>query len=457
MVKVKVDSSVQQTAQQAHHTESDDRISELSEDILSFILSLLNIRDAVRSRVLSSRWRYLSASITDLCFDEPTLFGIRKVVGKSPNGKKGESKFVGAVDQFLELYNISKISSFKICYCFGSKLPSYINKWINFAIEKQTEKLELDFTYRYFTRQNGGVSRMTKLYDFPSCLIFRAKPCVLKHLSLTYCSMSQNAFECVFLECVNLESLVLKNCDLPDSVFIYKPFFYLRSLIFYNCEGGRNIELSINISTFDFYGKMTYLKFVGSPCVERASICLWSGYVNEMAYIFDVLPNEASQLQYLSLSFSTSKLMQIPETMPKFRHLKDLELAITLYPKFDLMSIVTLLNASPRLQKLRLVLKHCASNQQLVKKDISMESYFYELRQVEINAFRASSNALELIRCLLTRSLRLERMILGINQEVNWGNNEWRYAPSYDALNETECINKMLLENLNPNAEIIVI
>ncbi|PRQ26565.1 putative F-box domain-containing protein [Rosa chinensis] len=48
-----------------------DRISNLPRDLAEKILSLLPIRDAVRTSVLSTKWRYKSAMLPHLVFDAP--------------------------------------------------------------------------------------------------------------------------------------------------------------------------------------------------------------------------------------------------------------------------------------------------------------------------------------------------------------------------------------------------
>lgn len=50
-----------------------DRLSNLPSDIAEKILSLLPIRDAVRTSVLSSNWRYKSAMLPHLVFDDECI------------------------------------------------------------------------------------------------------------------------------------------------------------------------------------------------------------------------------------------------------------------------------------------------------------------------------------------------------------------------------------------------
>eukprot|EP00257_Ricinus_communis_P026609 XP_025014023.1 uncharacterized protein LOC112535614 [Ricinus communis] len=53
-----------------------DLISKLSDNILSFILLFLSMRDALKTRLLSYRWRYLCSSSSNLHFDFLSILGI---------------------------------------------------------------------------------------------------------------------------------------------------------------------------------------------------------------------------------------------------------------------------------------------------------------------------------------------------------------------------------------------
>ena len=62
----------------------DDRISNLPDDILSYILSFLSMREAVKTRILSRKWRFLSSPSTDLHFDLLFVVGLSTEEYKLP-------------------------------------------------------------------------------------------------------------------------------------------------------------------------------------------------------------------------------------------------------------------------------------------------------------------------------------------------------------------------------------
>ncbi|KAL7189957.1 hypothetical protein ACSBR1_039570 [Camellia fascicularis] len=127
-----------------------DRLTEMPDDILSFILSFLSIRDSVKARILSRRWRYICPFMLNLDFDLHTVLGInykaRYSNGDSDISWEDKSKFVTGVDQFLELYNGQKLISLRICFCLGNEYAGYVDRWIRFAIIMKTEKLDLEFS-----------------------------------------------------------------------------------------------------------------------------------------------------------------------------------------------------------------------------------------------------------------------------------------------------------------------
>ncbi|XP_020081575.1 putative F-box/LRR-repeat protein At4g13960 isoform X3 [Ananas comosus] len=66
--------TVSQFQQNAH---TRDHISELPDDILNRIFSLLTLRDAAKAKLLSRRWRRHPTFVSNLCLDPLTMFGIQ--------------------------------------------------------------------------------------------------------------------------------------------------------------------------------------------------------------------------------------------------------------------------------------------------------------------------------------------------------------------------------------------
>ncbi|THG21663.1 hypothetical protein TEA_000292 [Camellia sinensis var. sinensis] len=93
----------------------------MPDDILSFILSFLSIRDSVKARIVSGRWRHICPFMLNRDFDLHTVLGINH------KARYSKSNFVTGVDQFLETY---KLDSLRICFCLGNEYAGNVDSGI---------------------------------------------------------------------------------------------------------------------------------------------------------------------------------------------------------------------------------------------------------------------------------------------------------------------------------------
>ncbi|XWS16552.1 hypothetical protein CRYUN_Cryun34aG0098300 [Craigia yunnanensis] len=115
------------------HESRIDRLSGLPDSVLSHILSFLPTKYAVRTSILSTRWRYLSTSVTTLDFDN--------YPGPSDN-------FMNFVDRVLFFHDATSIERFRLrLRCGELKIVDYIYRicgWISFALRRRVKELDLD-------------------------------------------------------------------------------------------------------------------------------------------------------------------------------------------------------------------------------------------------------------------------------------------------------------------------
>ncbi|KAL5720572.1 hypothetical protein ACHQM5_013233 [Ranunculus cassubicifolius] len=399
-------------------------------------------------RVLSPKWRYLSAFTPNLQFDLSTLFGIDDCRVNFSKDQVGKLRFVRAVDEYVHLCTSPKANSLMVHYCLGNEFASNVDRWISFAMRLQVEQLELNFSPNMF---RGG-----ELYNFPHHLLSQVNASHLMNLSLESCTISQIAFDEIFSGCANLQFFRLRNCRLPLSLSICSAR-HLKLLAFYNCIGVKEMELSICLATFDYWGDRIKLRFVGASLVER--VCLLFGDISGRGkdYIFYGLSTDLPQLQSLSLFLIANRRRQIPTYTSKFCHLKELELFLLLDSTRDIFSTTSILNVCPCLQKFHLGVRHENSRHPLVNQDVS-EGYYYKLREIEISGFRDRCNLLDFAIYLINHAVGLERMI--IDYKKLWtGNNRKRWSCAEST--PWQEIEKRKVENIlssqNQNVELLVL
>ncbi|KVI00484.1 F-box domain, cyclin-like protein [Cynara cardunculus var. scolymus] len=115
----------------------EDRISNLPEHLIGSILERLTVQDAVRTSVLSKRWRYRWTTMTSLVLDEQFAKKIVKYVAFGLNG------FIRIVNQILILHPraISKLS----LYIPNISLDSFqeVHQWMLFLSRSSVRELVL--------------------------------------------------------------------------------------------------------------------------------------------------------------------------------------------------------------------------------------------------------------------------------------------------------------------------
>ncbi|KAK3227514.1 hypothetical protein Dsin_007376 [Dipteronia sinensis] len=110
-----------------------DIISRLPDDVLIHILSRLQTKDAVRTCVLSSRWRNLWTLIYNFYFDD----GEDDLFGRDPN-------FVKFVDGVLSVCQSKDVHNFYLdCTMISEDEISHVVPWISFAVERKVRNLNL--------------------------------------------------------------------------------------------------------------------------------------------------------------------------------------------------------------------------------------------------------------------------------------------------------------------------
>ena len=115
---------------------SNDFISQMPNDLLVKILSLLPIKDAIVTSTLASRWRFVWRSLTQLNFDGNVTFD--NEVDKDWEVFRSErSKYIKQVESVIQQYNHPKIQDFRICFYLNCDYQEVIDKWLRFAVSKK--------------------------------------------------------------------------------------------------------------------------------------------------------------------------------------------------------------------------------------------------------------------------------------------------------------------------------
>lgn len=302
----------------------------LPDEILVSVLSLLPLKEAQATCVLSKRWHCVWASLMALNFDTNKRLSCLK--GLKPKARDLEliHRYVGWVNSVVEQHKGPRIDQFRVSYFLNEKFSSSIDKWIEFALRKGVQMLELNLLeYAYYCTIRPG-------YAFPHKLLglnveesssSRKEESARKHL----CPDSPSHQPCVCvgfkslrvltLECVDISGEVLeyflRSCPVMERVSVYgssklvnlrvvSPSFALKYLVIQRCSNVESIEIvDAHIVSFAYDGgEKIRLRLENVPLLVEVSIQEHREYYSflSMDVLFASLSSYISQLEILKMN-----------------------------------------------------------------------------------------------------------------------------------------------------------
>ncbi|KAL7139874.1 hypothetical protein ABFS83_09G083100 [Erythranthe nasuta] len=395
MDKHKADPDTQNNGKRKRKQGIDNAIDKLPDDLLTAIVSCMSIKDAVRTSVLSHRWRYLwmfthgvlefderdiSSDKTVLEFDNIMSNKTVRDFGYISYHKtrRKRYKFNRMVNHVLNLHQGTSVDSLIVRFCNKIKAgyPSYISEWVLFAVHKKVKRFDLDLSVPGGSPCN---------YKFPDLVGLLTKfplnefvPLYEKSMSFVWCLRSLNVFlslrsvrlvsvdikdEVVryFLDsCPYIEKLCIRGSAATKDVKFVDPLPYLKVLEISECCNIQSLVISVkNLASCAYEGNEISLPFKNVPNLSELTL----GGVFCESFIYE--PNKHSsysaQLVKLVLNLQTASVgRQIPPRidLPQLHALKRLELSIVSQVGRSLLFLTSLIKASPQLHEFKMKINY---------------------------------------------------------------------------------------------------
>ncbi|KAA8528152.1 hypothetical protein F0562_035597 [Nyssa sinensis] len=433
-----------------------DKLIELPDGILSTIISMLTLKETVRTSILSKSWRFIWTCHPDLQFDSVSVLG-SKIYSNSMSNCQLEldrqiqrCKFIEQVDHFMhQRCKGTKIDSLTIHFHLGKDSASHIDWWISCAVTKEVENIDLDLSEWCSFKVDHTCSTSFEQYEFPCWLLaVPGKKCTVKRLRLASCNLctppnlnyltslitvelkdvniSDQQLENLLSSCLFLEELCLQRCkDFVNLKFV-GPSLRLRLLSIQNCFRLKKIEIyAKNLVTFEYTGHLITFCFKVAPRLAEAFMNFTGkSRLDGVTYSLTRFASDLPQLETLNLlSVLAMKILKLPEDVPTFTNIK--QLVLTVYPFDDedkLYWISYILKAFPLLHKLQLNL-FCPSfiKQQKEIERILPECPHRHLTELEVNGFYGNQHEVDLMKYLLDNLVELEVLVTYVTSVHIWG------------------------------------
>lgn len=236
-----------------------DRISVLPYEILVTILTALPLKEAVATSILSKQWRYVWSFTMTLKFDDIDFLAgdhfYRFKCQEQELKDKRSCEFVNQVNGVVKQHRGLNIEQFRACFFLDSRHSSSIDEWIQFAMQKRVQILELKFFIQ--------IRLKIQDYTFPHKLLGLQKGscgCTtgfksLKVLQIRCVSLTGEVLEYFLSNCPVLERLEVTHARNLVNLRVVGLPIALKYLAINYCFEIKSIEIcGVNIVSFIYIG-----------------------------------------------------------------------------------------------------------------------------------------------------------------------------------------------------------
>lgn len=418
-----------------------DSISQLPQDILVFILSLLPLKEAARTSTLSHRWRCLWSYIPCLNFDAQEKLLDLQLTEK--NLESEERHYVKWVNRVIDSYKGSNLEALRIRFSLDSRFQYDVDKWVQFTIQWNLKMFELNLSDSYdsgkyspcsFPQLSGG-----PMEHFPRAMFSNSSS--LTSLKLIAVNVGGEALECFLTNCPLLDVLCVKYSHCLVSLRVIGASLKLRQLEVCMCNYLESLEISApNIESFKYVGPWLSMPIKHTP--KLLETYFGSEFGVEIIDNFFLLSSYSSQLQKLVLDLEVDFMENKGfRKWPTLANLKELELIVIAEGHCSLIGFTSLIKASPCLLKFTLKLDYLDMFEQRALRKVRKFPHQH-IKVVELAGFVGKPIDLELVQYFYKNAVALEEIVFDTRKPKYMGT-IFEKKQNAETLEGRECANNL--------------
>lgn len=277
------------------------------------------MKEAVRTTILSHRWRNLWTHTTGtLDFDgSKFLWALKLYIELGIMDTEPEPYrhgYISWVNQILNSHKGATIDELKVHFALDLTFRLDIDGWINFALQKRAQKLELDLERLEANWEN--------IYPFPSQYLGNPSINSLRSLKLNFVDVTGGVLEPFFSNCPILEIVCVRSSTHLVGVKVSAASPKLKYLQISHCRNVDFLDISlINLTSLTYSGPVVRLCFKNAP--NLTDVPLGGEYCGDIVQRFHNLPTPLSRIEKLNLNLRTPDFVRFSE-FPELKNIKQL-------------------------------------------------------------------------------------------------------------------------------------
>ncbi|KAF5185275.1 F-box/FBD/LRR-repeat protein [Thalictrum thalictroides] len=383
-----------------------DRISNLPKEIIDEILKRMPIRDAVKTSMLSTCWRYKWMSImSDLVFDTHSIL---------PSVE--QANLVNFVYNVLLRHDGTIVTKFVINKFLECGCSDDVNRWIVVLSRKMLKELELMF--------NSSL----EWYQLPTC-VFSCKE--LTTLKLNYCILKLPSGFQGFRHLIRLELHGVCIANEAFETLVTKSPLLVAVYVFW-CYSLTHVKIchAPNLMLFAISGLYESIKFCNTPNLKMVGLFKSVPGIGSISFRLDEVVDLLVGIHRVAMSQPFVELSSsdvFPDKLPLiYPCLKLARLDVNFEDSRQILAILCLFRSSPNLEKLEIKV---LSDQHSV---LSAQECFWEsrLRQeknvcarvkyLSMSAFKGMQHELGFVQFIMLNAVMLEYVT------IKWKGNDYK-------------------------------
>ncbi|MFQ6627806.1 hypothetical protein Gotur_007157, partial [Gossypium turneri] len=384
--------------------------------ILCHILSFLPIKEAVRTSIISTKWRCLFSSISTIEFDHFLLSGLTD---------RNVDSFKNFVDRLLKFPDQVSLDCFRLSDGISSWNDEDhdfdVSGWICAALCRGVKEIDLRLDYLedtlpalLFTCHSLLTLKLEAKCFQGSKIEVPSDVCLgnLKALYLTSLVLFGDSINRLISNCHVLQDLAFTECSVANASGINIQSPSLKSLVldFFSPTGDSKYVVVINAPNLVYFRYDSLIvegySLSNMKSLEKAEICFWfdsSNYETSATHLFQGICNVRS------LRLTIHEVIPLTSQFPIFHNLIEFEF----YGRESFL--VEFLHCTPNLKTLTVKFQVVAETQRKVLHMKVPSCLSLHLKEIRILNFKGDTRMFEMISYFWDNAMVLEKLIIRVN------------------------------------------